>query len=208
MAVRGLRRATGWPIIAAMQLLSMLGIAFGLSLDAFAVSVSNSALVRGLKLRHGLRMALSFGLFQMAMPVAGWAAGSAFSRYIADFDHWVAFGLLLLVGGRMVREGLRPAPADGCADGEAKDCRHLPTLLVLSVATSLDALAVGLSFAMIRVDIAVPVVVIGAVTFALCLAGYFLGSRIGRRLNLRLEIAGGLVLVAIGVKILLEHLLA
>jgi putative Mn2+ efflux pump MntP len=187
----------------------MIGIGVGLSLDALAVAVTNAAVIRDLHPLHGLRMALFFGFFQMLMPVIGWAAGSTFSTYISSYDHWVAFGLLAIVGGRMVwvsiREGKDEA-VDGCADENARDCRHLPTLLMLSIATSIDALAVGVSFAMITTAILTPVLVIGAVTFAVSLGGYFVGNRLGHRLNLRLEIFGGLVLIGIGAKILIEHM--
>jgi putative Mn2+ efflux pump MntP len=193
-----------------MDLVTVIGIGIGLSLDAFAVSVTNATVIKGLELRHGLRMALFFGFFQMLMPVIGWAAGSTFSRYISGFDHWIAFGLLAFIGGRMIWASLREGKeeeADGCADGSPRDCRHLPTLFMLSIATSIDALAIGVSFAMIAVDIFVPVALIGGITFVICLGGYFLGTKIGHKINLRLEIFGGLVLVDIGVKILLEHLL-
>lgn len=192
-----------------MDPVTLLGLAVGLSLDAFTVSLANSMAIHNLSLGHGLRMALFFGLFQLLMPVAGWALGSTISSFIGQFDHWLAFALLAFVGGRMVLAQFREEAADGCSDETpGRDCRHLPTLLMLSLATSLDALAVGLSFAFITTDIVLPVIIIGLVTFAICLAGYFLGRRLRHGLKLPLEGIGGTVLILIGLKILLEHLLA
>lgn len=189
-----------------MDLVVLIGIAVGLSLDAFTVSVTNSTVIKNLELRHGLRMSVFFGLFQMIMPIVGWAAGTTFSRYIQAFDHWIAFGLLVFVGGRMIASGLPKDRQNCCDDGPGQDCRHLPTLLLLSIATSIDAMAVGLSFAMIEISVVFPALLIGVVTFFISLAGYFLGKKVGKRLNLKLDIIGGVILVAIGLNILLQHL--
>ncbi len=187
----------------------MVGIGLGLSLDALAVSLTNATVIKGLEWHHGLRMAVFFGFFQMLMPIIGWAAGISFSAYISNFDHWIAFGLLVFIGGRMVWTSIQEGRADAkdaCSEEQPKDCRHLPTLLMLSVATSIDALAIGISFALLSVSIALPVLIIGGITFLVCMAGYLAGSKIGHQLNFRLEIVGGLVLIAIGTKILIEHL--
>ena len=191
-----------------MEFFSVVVIAAGLAMDAFAVSLTNSTVIKGLELKHGLRMALFFGFFQMIMPVIGWAAGLTFSGYIDRFSHWVAFGLLVFVGGRMIYSELVPKKEDeeGCRDEDGRDCRHLPTLFLLSVATSIDAMAVGLSFAMINVAIILPSVIIGAVTFIISLIGYFLGCRLGHRINFSLDIIGGIILIGIGFKILIEHM--
>jgi putative Mn2+ efflux pump MntP len=142
------------------------------------------------------------------MPLVGWAAGMTFSLYIRGFDHWIAFGLLAFVGGRMIISGLPRKNKKKNEDGESanNDCRHLPTLFILSVATSIDAMAIGLSFAMIKISILLPAAIIGVVTFFVCLLGYFLGKKIGEKINLELDLVGGLILVGIGTKILLEHL--
>jgi len=197
-----------------MDFLTITGIALGLSLDAFAVTAANAVAIKNLSLRHGLRMALFFGFFQAIMPLIGWAAGTSFNRFISSFDHWIAFGLLAFIGGRMVWGGVWTLIAQkrgkdgGCSDEpECKDCRHLPTLFILAIATSIDALAVGLSFSMIEANIVIPVVIIGLVTFLVCILAYFLGTRLGKRLNLQLEIPGGLILILIGLKVLLDHLL-
>jgi len=192
-----------------MEYAVLVGIALGLSLDAFAVAVTSSAVIHGLQFKHGLRMAIFFGFFQMIMPVIGWAAGITFSKYISGFDHWVAFGLLAFVGGRMVWSGL-PCQAgrqqDNGGGDKPRDCRDLPTLLILAIATSIDAMAVGLSFAMINLAIVMPVIIIGLITFLVSLGGYFIGSRLGHRINFPLEILGGIVLILIGLKILIDHL--
>ncbi len=193
-----------------MDNLTLTGIALGLSLDAFAVSLTSGTIIRELRFRHGLRMSFFFGAFQTLMPILGWAAGTFFASAVSGFDHWIAFGLLAFVGGRMIWEGLPrnkdESDLDYC-NPVTHDCRHLPTLLMLSLATSLDALAVGLSFAFIGVSVLVPSLVIGLITFAVSLSGYFIGKKIGEKINLELDIIGGIVLVGIGIKILAEHLL-
>ena len=198
-------------------------VALGLSMDAFAVSVSAGICAKEIRLFHALRAAASFGLFQFLMPIAGWLLGSAFRSYIDNFDHWIAFALLALIGGKMVKESLfAKEEAVACEDpasagepaspgaagiaGARTDVRDQKTLLVLSVATSIDALAVGLSYSMLGVDILVPASLIGGVTFAVCVAGFEFGKRIGTVLERRAETIGGLVLMGIGVKILVEHL--
>jgi putative Mn2+ efflux pump MntP len=171
-----------------MDLLTIFIIALGLSMDALAVSLA-------------LRMALFFGFFQMLMPVLGWLAGLGFKRAIASFDHWLAFGLLLLIGIKMIREARRP---DNCRS--RNNLLSLPVLLGLAVATSIDALAVGLSFSLLAVDIIAPVLVIGLVTFILSFLGVLAGHKFGSLIAGKVEILGGLILIAIGSKILLEHL--
>lgn len=184
-----------------MDLYLLLGIAFGLSMDAFAVALANAALVENLHLKHGFRTALFFGLFQALMPVAGWALGLSFASYIQAFDHWIAFGLLSILGGKMLYEAFFSSGEDGCKD----DCRHLPTLIMMALATSIDALAVGLSFAMLRVSIIEPALIIGVITFLVCMVAWFIGRRLKTVLGRHAEVMGGLVLLAIGLKILVEH---
>ncbi|MBU1086946.1 MAG: manganese efflux pump MntP family protein [Candidatus Omnitrophica bacterium] len=189
-----------------MNIFVLIGIAIGLSLDAFTVSVTNSTIIKNLGLRHGLRMSLFFGFSQMIMPIIGWAAGLTFSQYIQGFDHWIAFGLLAFVGGRMIWSGLaRNKRTDSSNDENNQDCRHLPTLFVLSIATSIDAMAVGLSFALIKISIIFPSIIIGIITFFMSLIGYFIGRKIGEKLNFELDIVGGLILIGIGIKILCGH---
>jgi putative Mn2+ efflux pump MntP len=184
-----------------MDLLTVLFIALGLSMDAVAVAMANGCASKKIDLRQALRLAFFFGLFQLLMPVIGWLAGLGFKKTISSFDHWLAFILLTFIGGKMLLEARR-----------GPDCRvqtkplSLPVLLALALATSIDALAVGLSFSVLAVDIIVPVLLIGLVTFCLSLLAVFIGHRFGIWFAGKVEILGGLILVAIGLKILLEHL--
>jgi putative Mn2+ efflux pump MntP len=186
----------GWP--------SLLALACALAMDAFAVSVVAGLTLERLTRRHVFRLAFHFGLFQALMPAIGWSAGSVLRRSIAAFDHWVAFALLAAVGGRMIRDALRAQPGHPRSSGD-------PTsgwsLLALSVATSIDALAVGLSLGVVGAPILVPALVIGLVAAAFTGVGMLLGRQIGALWQKRVEVAGGLILVGIGGKILLEHLL-
>lgn len=182
-------------------MLEIILIAVSLALDAFAVSVSSGISVPGFGRRQAVKMGLWFGGFQFAMPLAGWFLGSSVSRYIEAVDHWVAFGLLALIGGRMVWGALRP----GDGGEEAPADLSAGRLCLLAVATSIDALAVGISMAFMRVDILLSAAVIGLVAFALSVVGGLVGRRLGALFQRRAELVGGLVLVGIGLKILLEH---
>ena len=196
---------------------TLLAIAVALSLDAFAVSASTGCAVRGLRPGHYLRMAGAFGLFQFCMPLIGWYCGSAVRGYIEAWDHWVAFALLAWVGGAMLRPALgellfagrmRKAPSCPVPDGPAaKDPTGGANLLILAVATSIDALAVGLSLSMIGVDIWLAALLIGIVCAAISAFGLFLGARLARSTSLgsRAELVGGIALIAIGVNILHAH---
>ena len=186
-----------------MSLVNIIGIAFGLAMDAFAVSIASSVLLKQVSPRQAFRLSFHFGFFQFAMPVIGWLAGITFARWVMAFDHWIAFGLLLLIGSRMIYESVtRPD------EERRRDPSRWPDLIVLSVATSIDALAVGVSFAMLDVTIWLPCVVIGLVAAGMTLLGLKIGSRLGARFGRRMETLGGIVLIGIGVRILLQHLLA
>lgn len=187
--------------IITLDILTILGIATGLSLDAFAVSVTGGSTIRPLKFLHALKIALAFGLFQALMPVVGWAAGLTLEQYIRDFDHWLAFLLLAFVGARMIYNALSGKP-----DDDRHDILKLTILLMLAIATSIDALAVGLSFALINVSILKPVLMIGIVTCILSLVGVYIGNRLGSFFEKKLEIAGGIILILIGIRILWEHM--
>ncbi len=189
-------------------MLTYLLVAVGLSMDAFAVSVSSGICIKRLRFRYALRASLFFGAFQLLMPIAGWLLGETFRVYIQRFDHWIAFGLLAFVGGKMIAESFGKKETASCdgEEGGRRSILDLKTLLLLSVATSIDALAVGLSYSMLGVPILLPSLVIGAVTFALCLVGVEFGKRIGAKSERWAELAGGIVLIGIGVKIAIEHL--
>ncbi len=193
----------------------MLGV--GLSMDAFAVALCKGLAMRQYSRRDGLIIAGAFGLFQALMPLIGWLAGTSFYKYIEAFDHWVAFGLLLIVGGKMIYDAVKEIRHPEDEETQAFSLR-VGELLLLAVATSIDALAVGLSFAMLGMKstasgsggmgIWTSILTIGVTTFLLSYAGVFIGKQFGTRLKAKAELAGGIVLVALGVKILLEHLLA
>jgi putative Mn2+ efflux pump MntP len=174
-------------------------IALGLSADAFAVAVSDGAQTLRITFRHALSVALAFGVFQAVMPVIGWVAGRGFADAFAAVDHWIAFGLLGVIGARMIYADLRPGPP------EAPVPRGATTLLVLAVATSIDALAVGFGLAFVD-TILIPVLIIGVVTFTVCFAGVYLGHRYRHLARGKVQLVGGVILIAIGTKILLEHL--
>jgi len=172
-------------------------------MDAFAVAVASSICLGNVTYRQVFRLAAHFGLFQALMPVIGWAAGRSIYTYISGWDHWVAFGLLVFVGGKAVHGSL------AAGDGEVReDPTRGMNLLILSVATSIDALAVGLSFAALRVTIWIPVLIIGFVAAAFTVAGMLAGCRLGQRFGKRMEMVGGLVLIGIGIQIVVKHLLS
>jgi len=176
-------------------------VAVGLSMDAVAVSLAASATNRARGGRAMFRLSFHFGLFQFLMPVIGWTIGASVARHIESFDHWVAFALLAFVGARMIA-----AAIGGAGEDLGRDPSRGTTLLMLSVATSIDALAIGLTLAMIGDGIWVASVVIGLVTATLSCVAVALGKRVGRAAGTRMEFVGGVALIAIGVKILAEHL--
>jgi len=186
-----------------MKLGTILLIAVGLAMDAFAVSIVTGSVYKEFKLRHTLRMALFFGGFQALMPVIGFLAGLGLMSYIAPYDHWVAFALLFFVGGKMIYESFQTEAA-----GKSRDPSKLSVLLLLSLATSIDALAVGITLSLLRAPIALAVTIIGLVTFALSFGGVYIGKRFGRFFESKVEILGGLVLIAIGLKIVIEHVMS
>jgi manganese efflux pump family protein len=186
-----------------MNLLTLLGIAVGLAMDAFAVSIAVGLNAQQVGLRMTVRLAWHFGLFQALMPVIGWLAGLSVERWISGVDHWVAFVLLGAIGGHMVYQAVWGDEEERAA----KDRTRGASLVVLSVATSIDALAVGLSLALLGVEIWYPAAVIGVVAFVFTAVGLHLGRRFGARFGKRMEILGGIILIGIGIKILLDHLL-
>lgn len=196
-----------------MSLITLLLVAVGLSADAFAVSVGKGLTMPRLNWRAAIVLGLAFGLAQGVMPLIGWLLGSQLEAYVTSIDHWIAFGLLAVVGGKMLHEAVSGSDAEhlAAATVPAGDRRVVTVVAprevaVLAVATSIDALAVGISFAFLQVNIVTAVVVIGVVTCALSVAGVAIGQRVGARFRGPAEIAGGLVLIGIGIKILFDHL--
>ncbi len=186
-------------------MLQVVFIAHGLAMDAFAVSVSAGASITSNRWLLALRLALVFGLFQAAMPLIGALAGERLSTVFNAYDHWIAFVLLAIIGGRMVREALTRHDC-ACEGRGHRDSLSMAQTLTLGVATSIDALAVGVSLGLLDVDIHTAVALIGGITFVLCFLGVLFGSMLCDRLGRRAELAGGLVLIAIGVNILGEHM--
>ena len=186
-----------------MSLFSIFMIGIGLSMDAFAVSVARGMTMKKEELlRYALTLGFFFGIFQAVMPLIGWWAGSCFQEFIASIDHWIAFGLLAIIGSNMIRESFR-SEEEACDDKSLT----LKTILILAVATSIDALAVGISFAFLQVHIWTAIVIIGLTTFILSFLAVYLGNRLGNLLEKYAGILGGIILILIGTKILLEHLL-
>ena len=186
-----------------MQLFQISAIAVALAMDAFAVSIAAGVSLKTVSFRQTFRLSWHFGFFQAIMPIIGWSAGLTVHALIADYDHWVAFGLLVFIGGKMIREAFR----HDSPENEGMDPTKGLTLLMLSIATSIDALAVGFSISLMRVSIWTPAFIIGIVAGAFTVLGLQLGKRVGSvpRLSRYAEVMGGVVLLLIGFKILYEH---
>ncbi|MBE0461507.1 MAG: manganese efflux pump [Candidatus Aminicenantes bacterium] len=184
-----------------MDIIIIIFIAFGLAMDAFAVSITSGLTIKHLRINNALKIAIFFGSFQAIMPLIGWSAGLGFRDFISGVDHWVTFGLLSIVGCKMIYESSK------MGSNEKKiDPLNVYVLFILSIATSIDALAVGLSLSFLNVPIALPAIIIGVVAFLLSLVGVYIGNRIGHFFERKIEIIGGVILIGIGVKILIEHL--
>lgn len=186
-----------------MSLWALFLLALGVSADAFAVALGKGLALRARVVRGAVILGLAFGISQAVMPLIGWLLGSAFADVIAPFDHWIAFGLLAIVGGKMLWEALTPADPDA---PDSEDGFSVREVVVLSIATSIDALAVGVSLSVLDVSIWFAIIVIGFITFALSFIAVLIGHRVGTRFRRPAEIVGGLVLIGIGVSILIEHL--
>jgi putative Mn2+ efflux pump MntP len=186
---------------APMDLFAVVFIAVGLAMDAFAVSIAKGIVIERKRRESAFLLASFFGGFQMLMPAVGYFAGLSFREIIMGVDHWIAFGLLAIIGSKMIYDS-------GRKETEKEEATlKIHTLVTLSVATSIDALMVGLSFAFIQTSILEPILAIGLITFSLSFIGFFFGCGIGRVFGNRIKIVGGLILIIIGVQIFLEHLL-
>lgn len=185
------------------EMITVFLIAVGLSMDAFSISVASGGIYRHLHLKHGLRMAAFFGLFQAIMPMLGFMAGKAFESSIQFCDHWIAFGLLFLIGGKMLYEAFKIKEVES----RPNDPTNLAVVFTLSVATSIDALAVGVTLSLITEHVITAAAAIGVITFMISWIGWWIGQKLGSFFENKLEVVAGLVVIGIGVKILLEHLL-
>jgi manganese efflux pump family protein len=182
-----------------VDLATVILIAIGLAMDAFAVAIAKGITVNRNRRRAAILLASLFGGFQALMPVLGWLAGLGLRDIIMGIDHWIAFGLLGFIGAKMIYDSTKSE------DGKEEEVT-LVMALTLAVATSIDALMVGLSFAFLETSILVPILIIGAVTFMLSLVGFKFGSGMGRVFGNRIKIVGGLILILIGIRILVEHM--
>ena len=185
-----------------MSFWEILLLAIGVSMDAFAVSIGKGLTARRVSWREALTVGLWFGGFQAMMPVIGYYLAFSFADLVTKVDHWIAFGLLLLIGGNMIREALENDETQKGADASF----GFRTMLILAIATSIDALAVGISFAFLQAPLWSSIIIIGLTTFAFSVVGLLIGKKVGDRFHKGAEILGGLILIAIGVKILIEHL--
>ncbi|MBQ9318007.1 MAG: manganese efflux pump [Bacilli bacterium] len=183
-----------------MKLIEIMVVSFGLAMDAFAVSVCKGLSMKKINLKKSLIIALYFGIFQALMPIIGYFLGITFSNIVKSIDHWIAFILLGIIGFNMIRESF---------DDEVEkknDNIDIKTMLLLAVATSIDALAVGVTFAFFKVNIILAILIIGIITFILSLIGVKIGNKFGDRFQNKAELLGGIILIIMGLKILLEHL--
>lgn len=170
-------------------------------MDAFTVSLGKGLSLRRVSPKHALIAGVWFGGFQALMPIIGYFLGQSFAGLMSDIDHWVAFGLLVLIGAKMIRDTV------GSADGEQNDDMRPRTMLIMALATSIDALAVGVSMALLSVNIWVAATIIGAVTLLLSFIGVYIGNYVGSGLGPKAGLAGGVILIIIGIKIVVEHLI-
>ena len=184
---------------------TLLLMGVGLSMDAFAVSICKGLSMRKVNKKQCLVIGLFFGGFQALMPFIGWVLGSQFEQYITSIDHWIAFILLGFIGGKMVVEAIREKD-DAVEVGKMDPPLDLKEMFILAIATSIDALAVGITFAFLQVPIVEAISIIGITTFVISVIGVYVGNFFGNRYKKKAELAGGMILILIGLKILLEHL--
>lgn len=176
-------------------------ISISLALDSLAVSIAGGAQAQKSKIIHAVKVAAFFGVFQAAMPLLGWLIGEMLKDEIVAIDHWVAFVLLAGIGIKMIHESVTASPND-----KKRNLLNTKTLIMLSIATSIDAFVVGITLGLLTIPLLLSISIIGIVTFILCFFGFLFGNRLGKLFGKRIEILGGLVLIAIGIKILLSHL--
>lgn len=183
-----------------MELLEIILIAIGLAMDAFAVSICKGLSMKKMSWKKALIVGLYFGIFQGLMPVIGYLLGTSFESLVTKIDHWIAFGLLVFIGTNMLKE------AFGNDSENCNDNVDFKSMVVLAIATSIDALAIGITFAFLQVNITLASLVIGIITFVICIIGVKIGNKFGDKYERKAETVGGLILILMGIKILLEHL--
>ncbi len=186
-----------------MSLLTIILLAVALAMDAFAVSIASGIAIKDLRIKHSLIIASWFGIFQALMPLLGWLSGVKLQRFISEVDHWIVFGLLFFIGCKMIYEAFQIESVENRTDP-----MKIGVLFSLSVATSIDAFAAGVSFALLHTGVITPVIIIGIITFIMSFIGVWIGDRGTHFFEKKIEIAAGLVLIAIGLKVLISHLTA
>lgn len=186
-----------------MEYLTIVLIAITLSFDTFAVSVSSGLILNKIDFTNATKIAVTLAVFQAVMPLIGWLAGSGIARYAQSFDHWIAFGILALLGGKMIYESFKSSPED-----RSFNPLQFRIMIGMALATSMDALIVGFSFALLDFKILISSVIIGSVTYIVAMLGMLFGKNIGAKFGSRMEMIGGIVLILIGLKVLIEHLSA
>ena len=183
-----------------MGFIALLLLGIGLSFDTFAVSVGCGIIERELKFLQAARIAIFFAAFQAVMPLLGWLIGFTIKNYIEPIDHWIAFGLLALIGGKMILESIKPK------EEKSINPKEIKVILLMSLATTIDAFVVGITFALFNVNLIFASFIIGSVTFIAAMLGMLFGKNLGSRFGQKMEILGGLILIALGLKILFEHI--
>lgn len=183
-----------------MKLFEVSVIGIGLAMDAFAVSVCKGLSMKKINYKKAIIIALYFGIFQALMPVLGYFLGSTFSSFVQQVDHWIAFILLAIIGGNMIKDSTDKE------EEKRNDKVDIKTMLLLAIATSIDALAIGVTFAFFKVNLLSAISIIGIITFVLSIIGVLIGKKFGDKLQNKAELFGGVVLIVIGLKILIEHL--
>ncbi len=184
-----------------MKIIEILLLGISLSMDAFAVSICKGLAMKKINWKKALIIGLYFGIFQALMPAIGYFLGSTFENLVTNIDHWIAFILLAFIGGNMIKEALAKEENNNCNDNV-----DFKTMLILAIATSIDALAIGITFAFLNVNLLLAITIIGITTFIISLIGVKLGNKFGRKYESKAGIMGGIILILIGLKILLEHL--
>ena len=182
-----------------MDFITIFFTSVGLAMDAFAVSIGGGISFKKFALKDAMPIAIFFGGFQLLMPLLGWSSGLFFRDFIFSLNHWIAFGLLSFIGLKMIYESFQEE------EEESTDFRNFYVLFILAIATSIDALAVGLSFSVLKTSIIIPAITIGIITFLISMFGVFVGSKFGHIFEKQAEIIGGIILMGIGIKIVLEH---
>ena len=186
-----------------MSFITIVLLAVALAMDAFAVSIASGIAIKDLRIKHSFIIASWFGIFQAIMPLLGWISGVKLQRFISEIDHWIVFGLLLVIGFKMIYEAFRIAAVENRSDP-----MDIAVLFSLSIATSIDAFAAGVSFALLNIGVVTPVIIIGIITFIMSFTGVWIGDRGTHFFEKKMEVAAGVVLIAIGVKVLISHLIS